>query len=79
MSNKIIYNLWPQISFAQLLTILFIALKLTEQISWSWWWVLCPLWIPVALFVVSFIFSFIAIIFIAILAAIFESLSNDKL
>ena len=32
-----------------LLTILFVALKLTNSIDWSWWWVLSPLWIPFAL------------------------------
>jgi len=34
-----------QIGFTGLLTILFIALKLTGYIAWSWWWVLSPLWI----------------------------------
>lgn len=29
-----------------LLTIVFITLKLTHVIDWSWWWVLGPLWIP---------------------------------
>lgn len=24
--------------------IVFIILKLTGNIDWSWWWVLCPLW-----------------------------------
>jgi hypothetical protein len=33
------------------LTILFIALKLLGKINWSWWWVLSPLWIPLAIFV----------------------------
>lgn len=33
------------IGFCGLLTILFVALKLTNVISWSWWWVLSPLWI----------------------------------
>ena len=33
------------IGFVGLLTILFIALKLTGHITWSWWWVLSPLWI----------------------------------
>lgn len=33
------------IGFAGLLTILFIGLKLTGYINWSWWWVLSPLWI----------------------------------
>ena len=31
------------------LTILFVYLKLTNQIDWSWWWVLSPCWIVVAL------------------------------
>ena len=37
------------IGFCGLLTILFIGLKLTGYISWSWWWVLAPLWLPVTL------------------------------
>ena len=28
-----------------LLTVLFVGLKLTNVISWSWWWVLSPIWI----------------------------------
>ena len=31
--------------FASLLTLLFIALKLTGVITWPWIWVLAPLWI----------------------------------
>lgn len=34
------------IGFCGLLTILFIALKLTGVIAWSWLWVLAPLWLP---------------------------------
>lgn len=33
------------IGFTGLLTIVFIVLKLTNNIDWSWWWVLSPLWI----------------------------------
>ena len=33
------------ISFTGALTVLFIGLKLTHVINWSWWWVLSPLWI----------------------------------
>ena len=33
------------IGFAGLLTVLFIGLKLTGAITWSWWWVLSPLWL----------------------------------
>ena len=37
------------IGFLGLLTIVFITLKLTNYISWSWWFVIAPLWIPVVL------------------------------
>jgi len=34
------------IGFFDLLTVLFIGLKLTGYISWSWFWVLSPFVIP---------------------------------
>jgi hypothetical protein len=34
------------IGFLGLLTVLFIGLKLTNYIDWSWWWVLAPIWGP---------------------------------
>jgi uncharacterized membrane protein len=37
------------IGFVGLLTIVFITLKLTGFIGWSWWWVLSPIWIYVVL------------------------------
>lgn len=36
-----------------LLLVLFIGLKLGGVINWSWWWVLSPLWIPLAILGVS--------------------------
>lgn len=45
------------IGFTGLLTVLFIGLKLTGYIDWSWWWVLSPIWIC-ALFVVVIIIAF---------------------
>lgn len=33
------------VGFGNLLLLLFIALKLTGYIQWSWWWVLSPIWI----------------------------------
>ena len=43
-----------------LLTVLFIGLKLTGYIDWSWWWVLAPVWIPLvlALVVISIVVLF---------------------
>jgi uncharacterized protein (DUF983 family) len=37
------------IGFSSLLTILFIGLKLTGNINWSWFWVLSPIWISLIL------------------------------
>lgn len=43
-----------QIGFPGLLTLLFIGLKLTGYIDWSWVWVLAPLWISAILGFVVF-------------------------
>lgn len=46
------------IGFIGLLTLVFIVLKLIDEIDWSWWWVLSPLWIAFSaaiLFLVIFV------------------------
>jgi hypothetical protein len=51
------------ISFTGALTILFIGLKLTHVINWSWWWVLSPIWLSVSiLLTLAAIFLAIAVI-----------------
>lgn len=42
-----------QIGFGALLTIVFIVLKFTNVIDWSWWWVLSPIWIVYGLVVLG--------------------------
>ena len=54
------------IGFAGVLAILFIALKLTGYIDWSWWWVLSPLWIPAAIGGVIVAILFAVAIFAAV-------------
>lgn len=58
------YGVYSQISsgasFPSMLAILFIGLKLTGYIDWSWIWVLSPLWISWIL----------ALIFVALIADI---------
>jgi hypothetical protein len=49
------------IVFVGLLTIVFITLKLTGYITWSWWWVLSPIWI-------SWIFIFLILIIVIVWA-----------
>lgn len=39
------------IGFLPLLTIVFITLKLTGYITWSWFWVLSPILIPTMLII----------------------------
>ena len=42
------------IGFGSLLFLLFLGLKLTNNIDWSWWWVTSPLWVPVILYFLGF-------------------------
>jgi len=42
------------IGFLGALLLLFIGLKLAGFITWSWWWVLSPFWMPIALAVLIF-------------------------
>lgn len=47
------------IGFGSLLLLTFIILKLVGVIDWSWWWVLSPIWIPVALLLAVSILLFV--------------------
>lgn len=38
-----------KIGFGGLLALFFVVLRLCDVIDWSWWWVLAPIWIPVAI------------------------------
>lgn len=42
-------------SGTSLLSVAFIVLKLCNVIDWSWWWVLSPTWIPIALVIILII------------------------
>lgn len=44
-------------SASTLLLVLFIGLKLTHYIDWSWKWVLAPLWIPFAIVLLIMLFA----------------------
>lgn len=41
-----------------ILGLIFITLKLTGNIAWSWWLVLSPFWIPMGVIVVIFAIAF---------------------
>ena len=46
-NNNYEYN---GVSFLSILFLVFLVLKLTNVIDWSWWWVTAPLWIPIIIF-----------------------------
>lgn len=69
MSNKTASN--GGIGFFGMMTVLFIGLKLTGNIDWSWLWVLSPIWLPVSLVVMAVIVAFL-------IAALMDSYSALK-
>lgn len=46
-----------------ILGLIFITLKLTGHITWSWLWVLSPFWVPLGLAVLIFLIVFLFAIF----------------
>lgn len=50
------------IGLGTVLFLIFLVLKLTDHIDWSWWWVTAPLWIPLVLAI-----TFLSIVSIIIL------------
>ncbi len=62
MNNDRVQYSGGGIGFGGVLFIVFLVLKLTGHITWSWWWVFSPLWIPFA--IVIFIL-FMALVFMA--------------
>jgi len=67
MSEKVVVN--SGAGLPTILTIVFVVLKLCKVISWSWWWVISPLWISVG-------FWMIILIAICIVLGIIQILSS---
>ena len=54
------------IGLTGVLFVVFLVLKLTGNIDWSWWWVTSPLWIPIALLLSIFIVVLLVVILLMI-------------
>ncbi len=61
MSNK--SNSSNGLGLGTVLFLIFMVLKLTNYINWSWWWVTAPLWIP--LLIILGVLAVIGIVFLA--------------
>lgn len=59
-------NQWG-VGFFGILTLIFITLKLTNYIAWSWWWILGPIWIPTLL-----------VFFLAVMVRVVVEMSDEK-
>ena len=64
MSNKYSVTVGGT-SFLNLLFLVFLVLKLTNVITWSWWWVTAPLWMPIAVVIGCLVVAFVVAIIIA--------------
>jgi len=54
------------IGLTGVLFVVFLVLKLTGNIDWSWWWVTSPLWIPVV-FLLCIVFGAILVIMLLLI------------
>ncbi len=54
---------YTAIGFPELLTLVFIVLKLCHVITWSWLWVLAPMWIGLGLAAAMVIIAFLIKVF----------------
>lgn len=69
MENKqVVLNLTPG---ASMLTLLFVVLKLTGTVAWSWLWVLSPMWIGLAVVTGFGLLIILLTALVALVAAIF--------
>lgn len=50
------------IIFIGALFLVFLILKLTAVVLWSWWWVISPIWIPAAIGIIMLIISIIRVV-----------------
>lgn len=49
------------IGLGTILFVVFLILKLTNFIDWSWWWVTAPLWIPVAFIMIMVVIAIMTV------------------
>jgi hypothetical protein len=74
MSTK--SNSGTGLSLSAVLFIVFLVLKLTGNIDWSWWWVTSPLWIPFALVLSIFGIVFLGVVIALIFGASVEDIKS---
>lgn len=51
-----------QLGIWGLVFLVFLVLKLTGNLQWSWWWITSPLWLPLLLFVALSTLLFLVVV-----------------
>ena len=49
------------IDISEVLFIIFLVLKLVGVITWSWWWVTSPIWIPLIIILIFIIITVVTV------------------
>lgn len=57
-----------------LILLIFIILKLTHIVSWSWWWVISPIWLP---FIIIFVPATLKLI-VGLIKIFIEENKNER-
>jgi len=65
MDNRVTMGASP----AFLLFLVFLVLKLTGHIAWSWWWVTAPLWGPAVIVLAFIVGGFILFLILVLISA----------
>lgn len=60
------------LSLTTILFLIFLVLKLTGYITWSWWWVTAPLWMPAAAGIGIILFVLVFMLIVALITALFR-------
>lgn len=64
MKDKIKVELNTGTLFFEMMFLMFLGLKISGLIDWSWWWVFAPVWVPVVIVVLGVGILFIAAVVI---------------
>lgn len=59
--------------------IVFLVLKLTGNIDWSWWWVTSPLWIPLGIVLSVLVIMGVVLLFTFLFSLDFKSNRKPKI
>lgn len=70
MANKKVEFVDEETGVRTVLFLVFLVLKLTGNIDWSWWWVTAPLWIPITLILIILIIMLVTAVLVSVFNAI---------